>query len=332
MRTLSLPRVPLCPAMILGGIALCLALAGCSTPRTSEPRPTSNDSPPFSDVIHVASPGTVTESPNLSMERPMGTAHRGATVDRVAADPRPGMPAATSAPDDSSEAMPPMGSGPGSAMEPEMGMGHGEELPHPFLTHMGVPDPVGVTSVRLGATATRMDDGDTLGDASFHLETGLADRVGFHLRNEGVRNEQHTEAMFQFAAVRSCDGMSGFSPILEFEFPTRSGGDQRTNTLVGFSTALTGSTVAFNQYVHYDPHNDMFEGSASLVWRLSPRLFPVVEIGGEWGRDELPIVNGLLGLKYPVCENRYLGLAVEAPLTVREDYSTRLLLTFDFEF
>ena len=29
--------------------------------------------------------------------------------------------------------------------------------------------------------------------------------------------------MFQFAAVRSKNGMSGFSPLIEFEFPTRSG-------------------------------------------------------------------------------------------------------------
>ena len=224
-----------------------------------------------------------------------------------------------------------MGMGAEMAPQQKMGMDPGNEVPHPFLTHMGVPDPVGVYSLRLGATVTR-DDGDTDGDASFHLETGLTDTIGFHLRNDGVVNEQHTEAMFQFVGWRSEDKMSGFSPIIEFEFPTHEGGDQHVNTLVGFSTALANSQVAFNQIIHFDPRNDMLEGSASLVWRLFPKVFPVVEILGEGGRGMSSTFYALGGVKIPVWGNHYLGLGVEAPLTDQQDFSERVLFSFDSEW
>ena len=58
----------------------------------------------------------------------------------------------------------------------------------------------------------------------------------------------------------------------------------------------------------------------------------MVEVGGEWGRDELPVVNLLGGLKYRLCENRSLGLAVQAPLTVREDFTARVMVSFDIEW
>jgi len=303
------------PLRNVAAIALCAALAGCASGRLD--RHEANDA---------------TSSASCLVPVVMANSPRQASSERAVATPRAGTGPLPVGGRDTYDVMPPMGAPTDLVVEPEMGMGHGEEVPHPFLTHMGVPDPVGSYNFRVGATATRADDGGTVGDASFHFETGLTSTVGFHLRNDGVLNQQHTEAMFQFAAVRSRDGMSGFSPIIEFEFPTHSGGDQHVNTLVGFSTALANSRVAFNQVIHYDPRNDMLEGSASLVWRWLPRLFPVVEIGGEWGRDELPVVNVLGGLKYRVCESRYVGVAVEAPVTVREDYSARVLFTFDFEF
>ena len=214
---------------------------------------------------------------------------------------------------------------------PEPGMNHKDEVAHPFLTHMGVPDPVGTYSLRLGGTATRAD-GSTKGDASFHLETGLTDTIGFHLRNDGVLNQQNTEVMFQFAALRSADKMSGFSPLIEFEFPTHSGGDQRVNTLVGFSTAWTNSDVAFNQVLHYDPRKEMVEGSAALVVRWMTGVFPVVEILGEGMRGKKPMVNVLGGLKFRVDKDMLLGIAVVKPVTERKDFSSRMMLSLDLEW
>lgn len=169
-----------------------------------------------------------------------------------------------------------------------------QEVAHPFFTHMGMPEGVGVYSLRLGGLLTNTD-GKTDPDFAFHFETGLTKFIGVHLRNNAIANDPHTELMFQFAAVRSGDGMSGFAPIIEFEFPTKSGGDQHINTLVGFSTALANSKASFNQVLHYDPRSEMVEASAAVVVKLGSRLFPVVEISGEGMPGERTMVN-LLGV------------------------------------
>jgi YHS domain-containing protein len=52
-----------------------------------------------------------------------------------------------------------------------------EEVAHPFFTHMGVPEAVGVFNLRLAGLATRAD-GHTDGDFAFHFETGLTKYIG----------------------------------------------------------------------------------------------------------------------------------------------------------
>jgi hypothetical protein len=218
---------------------------------------------------------------------------------------------------------------------PKMKMGNmdgqEEEVAHPFYTHMGVPEAVGVYSLRLGALVTSAE-GKRDGDFAFHFETGLTKIIGVHFRNDGIVDQQHTELMFQFAAVRSEVGMSGFSPIIEFEFPTHSGGDQNINTLVGFSTALANSKAAFNQIVHYDPRTDMVEGSAAFVLKLGIRLFPVVEISGEGMPGERPIINLLGGMKVRVNDNLLIGIAIQAPVTGNKDFSWQLVFQPDIEW
>lgn len=206
-----------------------------------------------------------------------------------------------------------------------------QEVAHPFFTHMGMPEGVGVYSLRLGGLLTTTE-GKTEPDFAFHFETGLTKYIGVHLRNNAIANDPHTELMFQFAAVRSEDGMSGFAPIIEFEFPTKSGGDQRINTLVGFSTALANSKASFNQVLHYDPRSEMVEGSAAVVVKLGSRLFPVVEISGERMPGERTMVNLLGGMKVRVNKLLLVGLAVQAPITERKDFTWQLALEPEIEW
>jgi hypothetical protein len=206
-----------------------------------------------------------------------------------------------------------------------------QEVAHPFFSHMGMPEAVGVYSLRLGALVTRSED-KTDADFAFHFETGLTKFIGVHLRSDGILDRQHTELMFQFAAIRSGDGMSGFAPIIEFEFPTHSGGDQHINTLVGFSTALANSSAAFNQVLHYDPRADMVEGSAAFVLKLGTSLFPVVEMSAEGMPGERPLINLLGGMKLRATESLLLGIGIQAPLTERKDFSWQLVFQTDIEW
>jgi hypothetical protein len=109
------------------------------------------------------------------------------------------------------------------------------------------------------------------------FETGLTKRIGLHVRNDSFLDRTRSEVMFQFLAIKSKDGMR-FSPIIEFEIPTRRGGGSRVNTLVGFSSALVNKRAAFNQVVHYNPREDSLDASAALVFRVGKQYFPVFEI------------------------------------------------------
>jgi hypothetical protein len=137
--------------------------------------------------------------------------------------------------------------------------------------------------------------------------------------------------MFQFAAIRSNDGMSGFSPIIEFEIPTKRGAS-RINTLVGFSTAAVGSRFAFNQVIHYDPHNDMLDGSAALVYKVSNKVFLVAEILGEKMPDEKAMINLLGGIKVKLNKNFMLGIGYQQPVTTNKNFSSQFIFQPDMEW
>jgi len=206
-----------------------------------------------------------------------------------------------------------------------------DEVAHPFFTHMGVPEGVSVYNLRLAGLSTRAE-GRTEGDFAFHFETGLTRSIGVHVRNDRFLDKPRTEVMFQFAAVRSKNGMSGFSPIIEFEIPTRSGDGNRINSLVGFSTALSNTRASFNQVVHYNPREDMVDGSAAVVFKVRKRFYPVIEVLAEAMRGERPIVNMLFGLKVRVNETLLLGFAFQVPASGRQNFSSQLVFQPDIEW
>lgn len=205
------------------------------------------------------------------------------------------------------------------------------ELPHPFFTHMGLPEGVGVFNLRLAGLATRAD-GKTEGDFAFHFETGLTRSIGLHVRNDRFLDLPRSEVMFQFAAFTSADGMSGFAPIIEFEIPTRSGSGSRINSLVGFTSTLANARLVFNQALHYDPREDGVDASAALVVGMWKRVFPVIEVLGEGARGERPVVNLLGGLKVQVREGIVFGIAYQFPVSSREDFSSQLVALPEFEW
>ena len=196
------------------------------------------------------------------------------------------------------------------------------ELPHAFFTHMGLPEGVGVFNLRTLGLATRAG-GETKADFAFHLETGLTSRIGLHVRNDQFRENAFTEAMFQFAAFVSEDGMSGFAPLIEFEIPTKSGAGGRIHTLVGFTSTLGSRSAVFNQVIHYNPREDGVDGSVALVLKLGQRVFPVVELLGEGASGAPTVVNLVGGVKVRLREWLHLGLAVQFPLTNAKEFSSQ---------
>jgi hypothetical protein len=211
---------------------------------------------------------------------------------------------------------------------PAPAMGGGMDMPHPFFTHEGLPEGVGSYSLRVLALSTRID-GQTRGDFAFHLEMGLTKFIGLHIRNDGFLNSSKTEAMFQFAAITNDAGTIGFAPIIEFLFPTHSGASGIT-TETGFTTKYSAAHFAFNQVIHYNPREESADGSAALVFGISDKIFPVVELLGEGGRNVPTVVNVLAGLKVRLKPWITLGFAFELPVTRAKDFTSQALLGPEF--
>jgi hypothetical protein len=202
------------------------------------------------------------------------------------------------------------------------------EIAHPFLTHEGLPDAVGRVSTRATGLATRAD-GSTQGDFGFHFETGLTDNLGLHIRSDQFLRSRRSEAMLQYAIFKSADGESGIAPIVELEFPTRSGGG-KARVLVGFTTKLAGQNFAINQVLHYNLSEHSVEASAALVLRATDRFYPVVEVLGEGGANIPTVVNMLVGVKYRLPSGVFVGLGYQRPITRAREISSQFLFQVEF--
>ena len=204
------------------------------------------------------------------------------------------------------------------------------DIVHPFFTHMGMPEAVGHSALRLSGVSTR-EEGDTRGDFGFHLETGLSERLGLHIRNDRVSNNAHTEFMLQYAAIRSRDGMSGFSPFVEVEIPTHED-EQHTYGLVGFSTMWSPHGFELNQSLEYSPEEEALEGSLSMVGKVGQRLFPVIEFILAAAKGAKPQNSMIGGLKYRINRNAVFGIGCQVPVTEAKEFNHQVLLQMDIEW
>lgn len=204
-------------------------------------------------------------------------------------------------------------------------------LVHPFLTHMGMPDNPGEMNSRITSVAQR-SDGLVSETYAFHLETGIVDRLGLHLRNDAVKFNKSSELMLQYAVLKSESGLSGVSLIGEVEFPT---GPTTTTTTggVGVSFAyILLPVLAVNSVVHYIPRDKATEWEISFVSKLTEKIFPILEASGEKMKGEASIVNALAGLKFKIPDGHALGVAYQVGTTRVRDYNSRLLLQADLSF
>ena len=213
----------------------------------------------------------------------------------------------------------------------KMNMDEGEmDIVHPFFTHMGMPEAVGHSALRLSGVATR-EEGDTRGDFGFHLETGLSERLGLHIRNDRVSNNAHTEIMLQYAAIRSQDGMGGFSPFVEVEIPTHED-ERHTYGLLGFSTMWSTHSLELNQSVEYSPEEEALEGSLSMVGMVGQRFFPVAEFILSATKGAKPQNSMIGGLKYRIDRNTVFGIGYQVPVTESKEFTHQVLLQIDHEW
>lgn len=222
-------------------------------------------------------------------------------------------------------------------------------MPHPFLTHMGVPDPPGAASVRV--TGIRRAGEVGVGeDAAFHIEAGIFDRFGLHLRNDAITGtgvgepgeppEDHgTELMLMYTVLRDAASTRGLSILGEVSAPTvKTEGPDVTWAFGVGGEWMLGTRLSFDGVVHVEPETEegevevMVEYESTLILRVGPsRIFALVETRGEFGEGLgqnylLPAVKVGLG------GSAALGVGMQFPLTDAREYDRQAMFQLDMDF
>ncbi len=202
---------------------------------------------------------------------------------------------------------------------------------HPFLTHMGMPEGAGEVSTRITSIEQRKN-GESSGTYGYHIEAGIVDRLGVHLRNDAVKFNESSELMLQYAVLRSESGINGISLIGELEYPTGATTETSKGAFgISFAYILI-PIVAINSVTHYFPSNKMIEWEIAFVSKIAEKIFPIFEVGGEKMKGEKSIVNALAGLKFKVANGHAIGVGYQVGTTGVRDYNSRLLLQADLSF
>ncbi len=217
-------------------------------------------------------------------------------------------------------------------------MGH--MLPHPFLSHMGLPDEPGSLSVRVAAYRQGRRGEPSWTDGAFHLEAGLLNRLGLHVRTDAVMQDPRLDIMLMFAALKDREGASGVSIFAAGEVPAGAvpSGEKDVESAFGLAGRKTfGDAATFDADVHYMPTMKMFEYEAAAVGSVSGYFYPVVEFSGEYflKQETMPASSSLYVLpavKFKLKAGVYLGVGVQTGITETRDFDNRALLQLDSDW
>ncbi len=218
-------------------------------------------------------------------------------------------------------------------------------MTHPFLSHMGLPDGPGEASVRLTGIQRGMKDSSGT-DLAFHVEAGIMDRLGLHLRNDsitgaGMRSrdgemEDHgTEIMLMYALLQDPEATRGLSVFAETAAPTvrHDGPSVRYGGGVG-GRFILATRVQWDGIVHVSPANGSVEVGyeSALVVRATGRVFGVVETRGEISKGA-PTNYLLLAAKVGLGESgAAVGAGIQFPTTSARTYDRQAMFQLDWGF
>lgn len=220
----------------------------------------------------------------------------------------------------------------GMAME-GMSMGH-HAFAHPFFTHMGMPDGPGEISMRTSAIQDAYGD-NVSRDLALHIETGLWNRVGLHLRSDGIKANVHSEIMVQYAVLQNEHGDSGISTFVELEFPTNYLPKDEDKVVVEIGVSgrkIFGKYGIMDAGIHYAPQESMVALEASGVLRLTPTIFPIIEGLIEKEKDAETTVNLLTGIKMRLKPGAHIGVGIQFPLTDARSFDNRAFVQLELAY
>ena len=220
------------------------------------------------------------------------------------------------------------------------------DMTHPFLAHMGMPDPPGAASVRITGMQ-RVGELGRGGDVAIHIEAGVLPNLGIHLRNDAITGakagdateaaEDHgTELMLMYAFLTDAEKTRALSVVAEVSWPSMKGDMRTVNVGAGLAARYQWSDrVLFDADVHVAPEGGTVElgYEVSLQARPAGHLYPILEARGNLGGGGdrklylLPAVKVGLG-----GSNGVVGVGLQFPLTKARDYDRQAMFQLDWDF
>jgi hypothetical protein len=212
--------------------------------------------------------------------------------------------------------------------------GEEEMFPHPFLVHMGISDKPGMLSMRLTGYRQGFSTESYQTDFAFHLETGLYNRFGLHVRNDAIKQEPRTDVMLMYTVLQDKKAESGISVFGAGLIPTGTIPEDEDKVIGTFGIGgrkVFPSLVTFDGDIHYMPQMKMAEYEISGVFKATQHFFPVLEIAGEIMKDETTLYL-LPALKFKLASGKFIGVGSQIGLTSNRDFDTRALIQLDMDW
>ena len=170
-------------------------------------------------------------------------------------------------------------------------------MTHPFLSHMALPDEPGEVGVRI-TPIQRAGPMGTSSDYAIHVEAGIVENLGLHIRNDSFSNssvqgpakqmEDHgTELMLMYTLLHNDDNTRGLSIFGQTSWPTVKGDGPAMRGAAGFGVRWSwANAFSFDGDVHLDPSTPPVEGEyeGSFQYRFAKGFFAILEDRGTWGR------------------------------------------------
>ncbi len=218
--------------------------------------------------------------------------------------------------------------------------GMGDMLPHPFLSHMGIPDEPGSVSIRAAVYRQGRRGENAWTDGAFHLEAGLLPRLGIHFRSDAVMQDPRLDIMAMFAVLRDEENANGVSVFAAGEVAagTVPGGERDVESAFGLSGRKSfGSAVTADADAHYMPTMKMFEYEAAAVASVRGYFYPAAEFSGEYmlSQEGMPATNssyGFAGIKFKLKGAVYFGVGYQFGVTAEREFDNRALLQLDTDW
>ncbi len=208
-------------------------------------------------------------------------------------------------------------------------MAHG--FPHPFFNHMGIPDMEGMVSARITGYRQGATGEESTGDYGFHLEAGIREHLGLHIRNNEIKQNPRTDVMLMYSVLQDAEGESGVSLFGGALIPSGTIPPNQDEVIGAFGISgrkVFGDSAIFDGNVHYMPEMEMIEIGLSLIYKASTSLFPVFEVERKLGKDKT-VAYLLPALKFKLKPGIFLGAGSQFPLTSDKEFDARALLQLD---